>query len=46
MNNWYEASIKSLIEEYFKMQGLDITFDSSLYWDVAIESRLNTIPNE
>ena len=46
MNNWYEASIKSLIEEYFKAHGFNLTFDSSLYWDVAVENWLKNIPVE
>lgn len=46
MNNWYEASIKSLVEAYFKEHGFDISFDSSLYWDVAVKGWLRSIPKE
>ena len=45
MNNWYEASIKSLVEEYFKNNGFDIIFDPSEYWDVNIEKWLMHIPS-
>lgn len=37
MNNWYEASIKSLVEEYFKEHGFNVVFDSSEFWDTFIE---------
>ena len=37
MSNWYESSIKSLIEEYFKEHGFSVVFDSSEFWNVFIE---------
>ena len=46
MNNWYEASIKSLVEAYMKEHDFDLTFDSSLYWDVAIKNWMDIIPKE
>lgn len=44
MNNWYEASIKSLVEEFFKNKGFDLIFDSSEFWDVNMKNWLNDIP--
>lgn len=45
MNNWYESSIKSLVEEYFKKHGFCIVFDSSEFWDVFIEKYHKQIPS-
>lgn len=43
-NNWYEASIKSLVEEYFSSHGMPIVFDSSEFWDVFIEKHHKMLP--
>ena len=45
MNNWYESSIKSLVEEYFREHGFSVVFDSSEFWDVFIEKYHKQIPN-
>ncbi len=45
MNNWYESSIKSLVEEYFKEHGFSVVFDSSEFWDVFIEKYHKQIPS-
>lgn len=45
MNNWYESSIKSLVEEYFKDHGFSVVFDSSEFWDVFIEKYHKQIPS-
>lgn len=45
MNNWYEASIKSLVEEYFKNNGFDFIFDPSEFWDVNMKKWLMHIPS-
>lgn len=37
MNNWYESSIKSLVEEYFRKHGFSVVFDSSEFWNEFIE---------
>lgn len=44
MNNWYEASIKSLVEDYFKSHGFSVVFDSSDFWDVFIEKYHKNLP--
>ena len=44
MNNWYESSIKSLVEEYFKEHGFSVVFDSSEFWDVFIKKYCKQIP--
>lgn len=44
MNNWYEASIKSLVEEFFKDKGFDIIFDPSEFWDVNMNNWIESIP--
>ena len=45
MNNWYESSIKSLVEEYFREHGFSVVFDSSEFWDVFIEKYHKQIPS-
>ena len=45
MNNWYESSIKSLVEECFKEHGFYVVFDSSEFWDVFIEKYHKQIPD-
>lgn len=45
MNNWYESSIKSLIEEYFKKHGFSVVFDSSEFWDVFIKKYHKQLPS-
>lgn len=45
MNNWYESSIKSLIERYLKENGFSVVFDSSEFWDVFIEKCHKQIPS-
>lgn len=43
MTNWYEASIKSLVEEFFKSKGYNLVFDPSLSWDENKKNWLNMI---
>lgn len=45
MNNWYESSIKSLVEEYFEKHGFAVVFDSSEFWDVFIEKYHKQLPS-
>ena len=45
MNNWYEFSIKSLIEEYFQQHGFSIVFDSSEFWDMFIKKYHKQLPS-
>ena len=45
MNNWYESSIKSLVEEYFQKHGFSVVFDSSEFWDFFIEKYHKKIPS-
>lgn len=44
MNNWYEASIKSLVEDYFKKHGFSVIFDTSEFWDAFIEKYHKQVP--
>ncbi len=43
MNNWYESSIKSLIESYFNTHGFSVVFDSSEFWDAFIQKYHNQL---
>ena len=45
MRNWYESSIKSLIEEYCNKHGFSVVFDSSEFWNTFIEKYHKTIPS-
>lgn len=45
MNNWYEASIKSLVEEYFQNNGFDLIFNPSEFWDENMKKWFSTIPS-
>lgn len=43
MNNWYEASIKSLIEKSFRDNGYEVEFDSSKSWDSNMKRWISQI---
>lgn len=44
MPNWYEASIKSLVEEYFNAHNFPVNFDSSEFWDAFIARYHKQLP--
>lgn len=44
MNNWYEASIKSLVEKSFRDNGYHVEFDPSKSWDSNMERWSSKIP--
>ena len=45
--NWYESSIKSLVEEFFRKNGFEVTFDPSLPWEVCMQKcRENILPSQ
>ena len=37
MNNWYEASIRSLVEEAFRDNGYYVDFDPTESWNTNME---------
>ena len=43
MKNWYEQSIKSLIENYLKEAGYDFSFDETNYWDYNLSTWLKEV---
>lgn len=47
MINWYEKSIKSFVEDFFKINGFNINFDTSDFWDTSMNKwRKNILPSQ